>query len=175
MVVKKKMNVSEKIIKFLEKKGVKHCMLITGGHVMYLNDALFRSKIKPVFFHHEQAAGMAAEAYGRIMGLGVVMITAGPGVLNVLNGVVGGFVDSSPMLVISGANYSAEVTYLKKYNMRQIGLQGINTEAIVTPIVKKYYQVKDGSEIKEAYELATSDRKGPCWLEVSLDVQSKRI
>ena len=88
-------------------------MLITGGHVMHLNDALFRSKIKPVFFHHEQAAGMAAEAYSRITGLGVVMVTAGPGVVNVLNGIVGAFCDSSPVIVISGANYSAEVTYLK--------------------------------------------------------------
>ena len=167
------MNVSEKIIKFLEKKGVKFAFTVVGGHSMYLCDALFRSKIKPIFCHHEQAAGMAAEAYSRIAGVGVVMVTAGPGVVNVLNGIVGAFVDSSPVIVISGANYSAEVSYLKKHNMRQIGLQGVNTEALVTPIVKKYYQVKDGSEIKEAYEIATTDRKGPCWLECSLDVQSK--
>src|SRR3990167_6553489 len=112
------MNVSEKIIKFLEKKGIKHCMLITGGHVMHLNDALFRSKIKPVFHHHEQAAGMAAEAYGRLAGLGVVMVTAGPGVVNVLNGVVGSWCDSSPLIILSGANYENEVDYLKKHNMR---------------------------------------------------------
>ena len=169
------MTVSEKIVKFLEKKGVRHVFLITGGHVMHLNDALFRSKIKPIFFHHEQAAAMAAEGYSRVSGMGVVMVTAGPGVVNCLNGVVGAFVDSTPLVVISGANYSAEVTYLKKHNMRQIGLQGVNTEAIVTPIVKKYYQVKDGSEIKEAYELATTDRKGSVWLEVPLDIQSKKI
>jgi len=169
------MNISEKIIKFLEKKGVRHCMLITGGHVMYLNDALFRSKIKPIFYHHEQAAAMAAEAYGRIAGVGICMVTAGPGVLNSLNGVAGAFVDSSPLIVISGANYSSEVSYLKKHNMRQIGLQGINTEAIVTPIVKKYYQVKDGSEIKEAYEIATTDRKGPVWMECPLNIQSKKV
>jgi len=169
------MTVSEKIVKFLEKKGVRHVFLITGGHVMHLNDALFRSKIKPIFFHHEQAAAMAAEGYSRVSGMGVVMVTAGPGVVNCLNGVVGAFVDSTPLVVISGANYSAEVTYLKKHNMRQIGLQGVNTEAIVTPIVKKYYQVKDGSEIKEAYEIATTDRKGPTWLEIPLDIQSKKV
>ena len=165
--------VSDKIIRFLERKGVKFVFTVVGGHSMYLCDALFRSKIKPVFCHHEQAAAMAAEAYGRLSGLGVAIVTAGPGVLNVLNGVAGAWVDSSPMLIISGANYQSEVTYLKKHNMRQIGLQGVNTEALVTPIVKKYYQVKDGSEIKEAYEIATTDRKGPCWLECSLDVQSK--
>src|SRR3972149_5113051 len=123
------MNVSEKIIKFLEKKGVKFAMVITGGHVMYLNDALFRSKIKPIFFHHEQAAAMAAEAYSRIAGVGVVMITAGPGVLNSLNGVAGAFVDSSPLIVISGANYSSEVSYLKKHKMRQIGLRLVTNQA----------------------------------------------
>jgi len=89
--------------------------------------------------------------------------------------VAGAFVDSSPLIVISGANYSSEVSYLKKHNMRQIGLQGINTEAIVTPIVKKYYQVKDGSEIKEAYEIATTDRKGPVWMECPLNIQSKKV
>ena len=169
------MNVSERIIKFLEKKGVKHIFTVTGGHSMYLCDALFRSKIKPIFCHHEQAAAMAAESYGRIAGCGVVMVTAGPGVLNTLNGVAGAWADSSPLMILSGANYSSEVSYLKKHNMRQIGLQGVNTEAIVTPIVKKYYQVKDGSEIKEAYEIATTDRKGPVWLECSLDVQSKKL
>ena len=160
------MTVSDKIMKFLEKKGVRDVFTITGGHSMYLCDALFRSKIKPIFCHHEQAAAMAAESYGRIAGLGVV---------NSLNGVVGAYVDSSPLIVLSGANYSSEVTYLKKHNMRQIGLQGVNTEAIVTPIVKKYYQVKDGSEIKEAYEIATTDRKGPTWLEIPLDVQGKEV
>ena len=166
------MNVSDRIMKFLEKKGVKYMFTVNGGHSMFLGDSLFRSKIKPIFHHHEQAAAMAAEAYGRIAGLGVVMVTAGPGVANALNGVIGAFVDSSPLLILSGANYSAEVSYLKKHNMRQVGLQGINTEAIVTPIVKKYYQVKDGSEIEEAYEIATTDRKGPVWLEVPLDIQN---
>lgn len=169
------MNVSERIIKFLEKKGVRHCFTVVGGHSMFLGDALFRSKIKPIFCHHEQAAAMAAEAYGRIAGLGVVMVTAGPGCVNALNGIVGAYADSSPVLIISGANNSPEISYMKKHNMRQVGLQGVNTEAIVTPIVKKYYQVKDGSEIKEAVELATTDRKGPVWLEVPLDIQNKKI
>ena len=169
------MNVSDKIIRFLERKGVRHCFVICGGHSMELNNSLFNSKIKPIFHHHEQAAGMAAEAYSRISGLGVVMVTAGPGVINVLNGVLGGFVDSSPMIVLSGANYENEVSYLKKHNMRQVGLQGVNTEALVSSIVKKYYQVKDGSEIEEAYNIATTDRKGPCWLEIPLNIQSKEI
>jgi len=166
------LNVSDKLMRFLEKKGVKHCYTVTGGHSMHLNDALFRSKIKPIFCHHEVAAAMAAEANGRISGLGVCMVTAGPGAVNTLNGVLGAWADSSPMLIISGANNSPEIDYMKKHKMRQVGLQGFNIEAVATPIVKKFYQVKDGSEIKEAYELATSDRKGPVWLEVPLNIQN---
>ena len=169
------MNVSEKIVKFLEKKGVRHIFCVVGGHVMFLNNAVFESKIKPIFCHHEQAAAMAAEAYGRIADIGVVMVTAGPGCINALNGVLGAFADSSPLLILSGANNSAEIAYMKKHNMRQVGLQGVNTEAIVTPIVKKYYQVKTGDEVKEAYDLATTDRKGPVWMEVALDRQSAKV
>ena len=165
---------SEKIIKFLEKKGVRHIFCVVGGHVMFLNNALFESKIKPIFCHHEQAAAMAAEAYGRIADIGVVMVTAGPGCVNALNGVLGAFADSSPLLILSGANNSPEIAYMKKHNMRQVGLQGFNIEAVATPIVKKFYQVKTGDEIKEAYELATTDRKGGVWLEIPLDIQSKK-
>jgi len=163
-------------MKFLEDKGVKHIFTVPGGHAMFLNDALFSSKIKPIFCHHEQAAGMAAEAYGRIAGLGVCMVTAGPGVINVLNGVVGAWCDSSPMIIISGTNYSNEVAYLKKNKMRQVGLQGVNTEAIVTPITK-YFVTLTGKDLKnvlsKALKEATTGRKGPCWIECPLDVQSK--
>ena len=169
------MNVSQKIVKFLEKKGVKHAFTVVGGHSMFLNNALFNSKIKPIFCHHEQAAAMAAEAYSRIAEVGVVMVTAGPGCVNALNGVLGAWADSSPLLILSGANNSPEIAYMKKHNMRQVGLQGFNIEAVATPIVKKFYQVKTGDEIKEAYDLATTDRKGPTWMEVSLDVQNKKV
>ena len=168
------MNVSERIIEYLEKRGVGHIFTVNGGHCMFLSNALFNSKIKPIFCHHEQAAAMAAEGYGRISGVGVVMVTAGPGCVNALNGVLGAFADSSPMIVLSGANNSPEIAYMKKHNMRQVGLQGFNIEAVATPIVKKFYQVKTGDEIKEAYELATTDRKGPVWVECALDIQSKK-
>ena len=173
------MNVSEKIIAFLEKRGVKHCFTVNGGHSMFLGDALFRSKIKPIFCHNEQAAGMAAEAYGRLSGLGVVMVTAGPGVINCLNGVVGAWVDSTPMIVLSGANYANEVEYLKKNNMRQVGLQGVNTEAIVKSIVKDFHTLQPedcvggvDDILQTMYDIATTDRKGPVWLEVPLNIQN---
>jgi acetolactate synthase I/II/III large subunit len=167
------MNLSEKIINFLEKKGVTHCYLVTGGHAMHLNNALFKSKIKPIFCHHEQAAAMAAEGYGRIAPLGLCMVTAGPGCVNALNGVLGAFADSTPMMVLSGANNSPEITYMKKYNMRQVGLQGFNIEAVAKPIVKYFKTVTGVNDIKEAYEITTTDRKGPVWLEIPLDQQTK--
>src|SRR3990167_3062991 len=173
------MNIADKIIKFLENKGVKHIFIVTGGHAMYLNDSVFRSKIKPIFCHHEQAAGMAAEADGRVAGLGVVMVTAGPGVVNVINGVVGAWVDSTPMIVLSGANYANEVEYLKKNNMRQVGLQGVNTEAIVKSIVKDFHTLQPedcvggvDDILQTMYDIATTDRKGPVWLGVPLNIQN---
>src|SRR3990167_10506570 len=98
------MTVADFIVKFLTDRGVDTIFMVTGGQAMFLNDAVYRNpKIKPIFNHHEQACGMAAEAYGRASGkLGVAMVTAGPGAINVLNGVVGAFVDSAPMMVVSG-------------------------------------------------------------------------
>ena len=111
------MNKAEQVIQFLENKGVKHIFMVAGGQIMFLTDAIYKSKIKPICCHHEQAAGMAAEAYGRVSGLGVVLVTAGPGAINVINGVVGAYVDSSPLLVISGAS---EVFRSKKIAELQI-------------------------------------------------------
>ena len=85
------MNVSDYIINFLTQKKVDTIFMITGGQAMFLNDAVCRSKkIKYICNHHEQAVGMAAEAYGRISGkLGVALVTAGPASVNVMNGIVG--------------------------------------------------------------------------------------
>lgn len=167
------MNVSARIIKFLEDKGVKHIFMITGGQTMYLNDAVFRSKIKPIFCHHEQACAMAAEAYGRITGLGVCMVTAGPGAINALNGVVGAYVDSSPMLVLSGAAQTEIVNYMKKTKIRQHGLQGVNIEPMAKSFTKYFKTMETMADLKEAYKIAVTDRKGPVWLEIPLNVQNQ--
>ncbi len=148
---------------------------------MFLNDAVYSNKkIKPVFCHHEQAVGMAAEAYGRVSNkLGVAMVTAGPGAINVLNGVVGAFTDSAPLLIISGQSPVFNVEYMKKTKIRQIGLQGINTEPVVKSVTKFFKTLDDPAEVEyvleQAYFLATTPRTGPAWIEVPLDIQRMQV
>lgn len=147
---------------------------------MYLDDALLRSGIKYICCHHEQACGMAADAYSRLSGkLGVALVTAGPGVANVLNGVIGGYMDSSPMLVLSGQYNLKAVDYMKQTGIRQYGIQGINVEPIVFSFVKYFKTVDDPHKITtylhEAYRQATTGREGPVWLDVPLDLQNAGI
>ncbi|MCR4324854.1 MAG: thiamine pyrophosphate-binding protein [Candidatus Curtissbacteria bacterium] len=175
------MTVADYIVKFLSDLLVKHVFMITGGQAMFLNDAVYKNKkIDGIFVHHEQAAGMAAEAYGRITGkLGVAMVTAGPGAINALNGVVGAWVDSAPMMVISGQSSLANVSYMQKTKIRQLGLQGINIEPIVKNVTKYFKTLDDPSDVRynleEAYLAATSGRKGPVWIEVPLDIQRMEV
>lgn len=175
------MTVAEYIIKFLENMGVDTVFMVTGGQAMFLNDAVFRNKkIKTVFCHHEQAVGMAAEAYSRIKGqLGVAMVTAGPGAINVLNGVVGAYVDSAPMMIISGQSPIFNVSYMQKTKIRQIGLQGIYTEPVVKTVTKFFKTIDDPASIEyyleKAYFTATSGRTGPVWIEVPLDIQRMQV
>jgi acetolactate synthase-1/2/3 large subunit len=167
------MNKSETLIKYLEDKGVKHIFMVAGGQIMFLTDALYKSKIKPICCHHEQAAAMAAEAYGRVSGLGVCLVTAGPGAINAINGVVGAWVDSSPMIIISGASTYTNVAHMEKSKIRQHGLQGIHIKPVVSSIVKYFETVSKETNMKKlmdkCYKLATSPRKGPVWIECPLD------
>ena len=175
------MTVSDYIIDYLAKCGVDTVFMVTGGQAMFLNDAVYRTKgIKPIFTHHEQAAGMAAEAYSRIGDkLGVAMVTAGPGAINVLNGVVGGYVDSAPMMVISGQAAYSTVSYMENNKIRQLGLQGIHIAPIARTVTKYFKTIDDPAMVKyyldEAYFLATSGRKGPVWIEVPLDIQRMEV
>ena len=175
------MNVSDYIIHFLTQKKVDTIFMITGGQAMFLNDAVCRSKkIKYICNHHEQAVGMAAEAYGRISGkLGVALVTAGPASVNVMNGVVGAWVDSSPMLVLSGQSPLTFVQYQQKHKIRQYGIQGINIKPLVESITKFFVTVDDPSLIQyyvqKAYYLAFNGRPGPVWLDVPLDIQRMEV
>ncbi len=169
------MTVAEYIFHFL-KSRVEVVFLVTGGHAMYLNNALLKSGIRYICTHHEQAAGMAAEAYGRLTGkVGVALVTAGPGAANVINGVIGGFVDSAPMMILAGQSPTRFVHYMQKTGIRQHGVQGIQIEPVVNSIVKKYELLKPPNikkKIRDAYMTALSGRPGPVWVDVPLDVQN---
>lgn len=175
------MTVSDYIIKFLVEKGVDSLFMITGGQAMFLNDAVCRNKkIRAICTHHEQAAGMAAEAYGRITGkLGVALVTAGPASINVMNGVVGGWTDSAPMMIISGQAPLSYVLYQQKTKIRQYGIQGINIKPLVEKVTKFFVTVDDPSLIKyyleKAYHLALNGRPGPVWIDVPLDIQRMAV
>src|SRR3989344_4970273 len=100
----KKIKVSDYIVKFLEDIGVKHVFLISGGGNIHLIDSVGNSKkISYICNHHEQACSTAAEGYARITGnIGVCIVTTGPGGTNAITGVLGAWLDSIPMLVLSG-------------------------------------------------------------------------
>lgn len=99
-----RMRVADYITHSLYDGGGETVFLVTGGMIMHLTDALYQhGRQDYVCCHHEQAAAMAAEAYGRMTGkLGVAYVTAGPGALNTITGVTGAYVDSSPMVVVGG-------------------------------------------------------------------------
>jgi len=175
------MRVSDFIFKFLTDRGVDTVFMIAGGQAMYLVDALYQNnKVEVICTHHEQSAGMSADAYGRLTGkVGVALVTAGPGAVNVINGVAGGWTDSAPMMVISGQSALACVQYQQSHSIRQYGIQGINIKPIVEKITKYFVTVDDPAKIlyymSKAYYLALSGRPGPVWIEVPLDVQKMEV
>jgi acetolactate synthase-1/2/3 large subunit len=160
----------------------RHTFLVTGGGAMFLNDALSHQPgLAPVFFHHEQAAAMAAEAYARIAGTPPVLnVTTGPGGINAINGVFGAWTDSVPMIVISGQVKRATcLATTPVAGLRQLGDQ----EGGIIPMVRgitKYAAVVEHAEdiawhVDQALHLASSGRPGPVWLDVPIDVQSAPI
>lgn len=175
------MRVADFIFNFLSDKGVDTVFMISGGQAMFLVDAVSRNKkIDVICTHHEQAAGMSIDAYGRATGkLGVALVTAGPASINILNGVVGGWTDSSPMMVVSGQSSISCVQYQQKTNIRQYGIQGINIKPIIESVTKFSVTVDDPSKIlyymQKAYYLATSGRPGPVWIDVPIDVQKMEV
>ena len=175
------MTVSEYIFDFLSQKGIDTAFVVTGGQAMWLNDALAKNKkIHSIFCHHEQSCGMSADAYGRITNkLGLAVVTAGPGSINVVNGLVGGWTDSSPMMVVSGQSALSCVKYQEESGIRQYGIQGIFIKPFVEKACKFFVTVDDPTKIKyyleKAYYLAKNGRPGPVWIDVPLDIQRMQV
>ena len=176
------MRVADYIWKFLADKGVRHVFLVTGGGAMHLNDALGReTRIKYVCNLHEQACAMAAEGYARMSGMpGVVSVTTGPGGTNALTGVMGAWLDSVPMIVISGQIKRATmITSCPHLKLRQLGDQEYNIVDAARPMTKMaktVMSVEDVPEVMaEAWELCQSGRPGPVWIDVPLDIQAAEI
>jgi acetolactate synthase-1/2/3 large subunit len=170
---------SDWVFKFLAELGVEHVFMVTGGGAMHLDDSLGqRADIEYVCTLHEQAAAMAAESYAKVAGtLGVCLVTAGPGGTNAITGVAGGWLDSTPMLVLSGQAKRADLK--GSSGVRQMGVQEVDIVAMVAPITKYAVTVMEPAEIRyhmeKAVHLARTGRPGPVWIDLPLDVQGAAI
>ncbi len=176
------MRVADYIFKYLADYGIKHVFLVVGGSAMHLNDALKKERrIKYVCNHHEQGAAIAAEGYARTKGeLAVVNVTSGPGGTNTLTGVIGQWLDSVPVLYLSGqVKYETTIASVPGSCLRQLGDQEINIIDIVKPVTKYAKMITDPETIKleldRALCIATSGRQGPVWLDIPLNVQGALI
>jgi len=175
------MTVSEYIFDFLRRKGCDTVYMVSGSSAMWLTDALQRNDgLKAVCCHHEQAAAMAADCYGRTRGVpGVCLATIGPGATNTITGVAGAFLDSSPMFVITGQANSRLTRYEMETGIRQHGTQSLNLEPMVSSIVKYFACVLEPGDIRRhmerAYAAATEGRKGPVWIDVPVDIQNRQV
>lgn len=172
------MKVSEYVMNFLEKSGVEHIFMLSGGGIMYLVDALGHSSIDYVCCHHEQAAGIAAQAYAmQRNSLGVCMVTTGPGGTNALTAAGAAYVDSTPVLFLTGQVKTAHFASLR--NVRQFGAQENDIISMAKPVTKYSVTVMEAKEIRyhleKAAYIAMHGRKGPVWIDIPLDIQNAEI
>ena len=174
------MRVADYIIQYLADLGTQHIFLLPGGGAMHLNDAVAcNPDVDAVICHHEQACGIAAEAYGRsaAAGFGVAMVTTGPGATNVITPVAGAWIESLPLFVVSGQVKRADSLAGRK--IRQGGVQEVDIVALVRPITKFVATLNDPTDVKTLLDRAVwsmrDGRPGPVWIEVPLDVQAAQI
>lgn len=173
--------VSDFIAKYLKDNGVEHVFMVTGGGAMHLNDSLGR-ELKYICNHHEQACAIAAEGYARTANrLAVVNVTTGPGGLNALNGVMGQWTDSVPVLYLSGqVKFETTIHSCPEVKgLRQLGDQEVDIIKIVSPITKFAHMITDANDIKyylqKAIYEATSGRPGPTWLDIPMNIQGALV
>lgn len=176
------MRLSDYVIQFLrDSYKIDTFFTLSGGGCIFLMDSLGTTEgIKYIATHHEQAAALAAEGYSRMNGkLGCCVVTSGPGGTNVMTGVLCSWLDSVPVIVISGQVNKEMTTDYTKSNLRQLGDQEFNIITSVKNMTKYAIQVNDSSTIKYHLEKAcieaTTGRPGPVWIDIPLNVQSANI
>lgn len=169
---------SDYVFNFFVEKGIKHAFILPGGGAMHLIDSIGKSELEYICCQHEQAASIAAEAYGQHTNdVGICLTTSGPGATNAITGVTAGWIDSTPMFIISGQAKRSDL--IGDTGVRQIGSQEVQIIDMVRPITKYAVQVMEPEDIRyhmeRAYYEATTGRKGPVWLSIPLDVQASMI
>lgn len=171
--------VSDIVIEFLEKKQISHVFTVSGGGCIHLIDSLGKSKnLDYICSHHEQASAIAVEGYARMKeGIGACIVTTGPGGTNALTGVLGCWLDSIPSIFISGQVSLSQMA--TNTGCRQIGDQEHDIISTVKPMTKYATLITDKNdilfELEKAYDLATSGRPGPVWIDIPLDIQGSIV
>ena len=180
-----KQRLADYVADFLVAHGVTDCFSVVGGGAMHLNDALGHKKgLKVTYNHHEQACAIAAEAYARLDNrIAAVCVTTGPGGTNALTGVVGGWLDSIPMFIISGqVRYDTTARYALQYTetpLRAMGDQEYDIVKSVEHMTKYAVMIEDPKQIRyaleKAWHLATTGRPGPVWIDIPVNYQGGYI
>ena len=180
-----KVRVADYLAGRLVEEGISDCFSVTGGGAMHLNDAFgHRQGLKVTYNHHEQACAIAAEAYARLENrIAAVCVTTGPGGTNALTGVVGGWLDSIPLFVISGqVRYDTTARYALPFTgtrLRAMGDQEYDIVRSVEPMTKYAVMVEDPKTIRyhleRAWHLATTGRPGPVWIDIPVNYQGGYI
>lgn len=172
-----KIKVSDFVSQFLVDNGITHAFTVTGGGAMHLNDSLGHQKgLTCVYNHHEQACAIAAESYARIHNkIAALCVTTGPGGTNAMTGVVGGYLDSIPMLVISGQVRYDTTARSTGLNIRAMGDQEFDITKSAAAMTKYAQMVTDPKQIRYCMEkalyIATTGRPGPCWIDIPVNFQ----
>ena len=176
-----KQKVSDYIADYIAGWGIRDVFTVTGGGAMHMNDSFgHHSKLHCTYQHHEQACAMAAEAYARVDNhMAAVCVTTGPGATNAITGVLGGWMDSIPMIVFSGQARYATTVPASGLPLRSMGVQECDIVPVIKPLTKYAVMVIRPEEIRyhleKALYLAANGRPGPVWLDVPLDVQGAII
>jgi len=163
---------AEIVVRCLAEEGVKHVFGYPGGAVLYIYDAIFKQdKFQHILVRHEQAAVHAADAYSRSSNeVGVCLVTSGPGVTNAVTGLSTAYMDSIPMVVISGQVPTAAIG--------QDAFQECDTVGITRPVVKHNFLVKDVKDlaetIKKAFYIARTGRPGPVLVDIPKDISMQK-
>ena len=181
-----KQRLADYVADFVVKKGIKDCFSVVGGGAMHLNDAFgHKAGLNVLYNHHEQACAMAAEAYARLDNrMALVCVTTGPGGTNALTGVLGGWLDSIPMFIISGqVRYDTTARYTEQFlegcPIRSVGDQEYDIVKAVQHMTKYAVMLEDPMQIRyvleKAYHFATTGRPGPVWVDIPVNFQGAYI
>ena len=176
-----KKRLADYIAEKLVEAGICRSFSVVGGGAMHLNDALGHNKgIQTLYQHHEQACAMAAESYARIHNVPALLcVTSGPGGTNTITGVLGAYLDSLPMIVLSGQVRHDNTARWSGRALRAMGDQEFDILQSVSCMCKYSEMLIDPYRVRYAIEkaiyLSQTGRPGPCWLDIPVDVQGCTI